>query len=822
MPQKCYAVSLSPAQFWQTENVLNSKLPMLAAQIVYTVLVSRIFFFILKPLHQPRLISQISVGFLLTPPLLGRFPYVFHLLYPKEGVISVEVLCNIGVIYYVFLSGLEMNLNTILYVKKKPASIAVAGIIFPIVMAPAFYALHRKFYAGTRLEESTINSYLLWTLVITVTGFPVLAHTLSELKLLYTGLGKAALTAAMIGDTYSWILFTLLVPFSINGQRGTYSVLSTVLFIVFCIIVLRPMVVRFIDPKTDKEDWDYDQLLFVVMGVFACSYITEILGSHGIVGAFVFGLILPHGRFADLVMSVSDDFGSGFMAPLFFSGSGFRLQLNYLFNQAHWPLTLLVVLLLCVPKILSTLFATSFFGMRTRDGLALGLLQNTKGAIALIMLNIAWDRLIISEPTYCVLTSGVLLMTVMVSPIIDAIYKPRKIFEQIKLKTIQKLRVDAELRILACVHNIRHATGMINIVESFNATRVSPMHVFALYLVELTARGAALVAAHMERLCSNHGEQNLTRTQAELESITNTFEAFGEAYDAVRVEASNVVSDYATIHEDIYNSAKEKGTSLILLPFHKHLNSEGALETTSAVYKDINQKVMQGAPCSVGIFVDRDLGSLFKMNMRILMIFVGGPDDREALAVARRMAGHPGIKLSVVRILLLDEAAEVDTSVKEEAHGLMFGVLDSEKQKELDDEYISSFRLTAVNNDDSISYSEIDVRTSEDIPVVLKELDKISSDLYIVGQRNCRNSRVISNLLEWCDCLELGVIGDILASDSFGSRSSLLVVQQYGYGGMSFGKHHNHKATNNGDFQQLVLKPRVANEEIYNIVEVGK
>jgi Kef-type K+ transport system membrane component KefB len=52
----------------------------------------------------------------------------------------------------------------------------------------------------------------------------------------------------------------------------------------------------------------------------------------------------------------------------------------------------MVIILLCLPKILSTLFATFFFGMPTRDGFALGLILNTKGAIALIMLNTAWDK----------------------------------------------------------------------------------------------------------------------------------------------------------------------------------------------------------------------------------------------------------------------------------------------------------------------------------------------------------------------------------------------------------------------------------------------
>jgi Kef-type K+ transport system membrane component KefB len=147
-----------------------------------------------------------------------------------------------------------------------------------------------------------------------------------------------------------------------------------------------------IDRKTEKDEWDDNKLLFVVMGLFICSYITDVLGTHAVVGAFVYGLILPHGKFSDMVVSISDDFAGGFLAPLFFSGTGMRLMVIKLFKHHYWPMTLVIIFLLCSIKILSTMFATFFFGMRSQDSFALGLLLNTKGAIALIMLNIAWDR----------------------------------------------------------------------------------------------------------------------------------------------------------------------------------------------------------------------------------------------------------------------------------------------------------------------------------------------------------------------------------------------------------------------------------------------
>jgi len=116
------------------------------------------------------------------------------------------------------------------------------------------------------------------------------------------------------------------------------------------------------------------------------------------------------------------------------------------------------------------------------------------------------------------------------------------------------------------------------------------------------------------------------------------------------------------------------------------------------VFKNIDQNVMRDAPCSVGFLGDHSLGLLFKVDLRVLIIlFIGGPDDREALAW--RMSKHRGIQISVVRVHLLGEAAKVDSTPQAESKGLSSAVLDCDKQRELDDEYVSSFRLAAVNNE---------------------------------------------------------------------------------------------------------------------------
>ncbi|KAI4354087.1 hypothetical protein L6164_002987 [Bauhinia variegata] len=815
----CYEVTaINPNEIWKSSNVFSGPLPLLALQLCFVMLCSRISYCILKPLHQPRFISDIFAGNMIGPQYLLATIF-WRLFYPASGILNVETITHVGLLYYVFLSGLEMNLDVILQASKKGTSIAVAGIIIPMLMGAGIFFLHQSTYrlplARMFFDDNSPKAYLFWTMSLSTTGFPVVARILADLKLFYTGLGRAALNAAMISDFYNWVLFVILIPFATNNQnqKAVFSALSTILFIVFCLFVVHPPLKRFINRKTNDDSWDNYQLVFVLVGALAFGYVTDFLGTHSIVGAFVFGLIIPPGKFSDMLIEKSDDFVSWALAPQFFIGAGLRINHAILSHLQSGLWTSLLILLLCIPKILSTVIATTFFGMSIRDGVGLGILMNTKGVLSTVWLILAWDRKILNRGSYSVIATSVFLMTAIVAPVINYMYKPKKRFERYKLRTVEKLRKDVELRILACVHNNRHASSMVNLIEAFNTTRVSPLHVFVLQLVELTGRATAILNAHMEKKHQNSSEleswQNLTKSQADLECITNTFKGFCDGNDATRVEILTALSVYDTIHEDIYTLAEDRCTSLVLLPFFKQPNVEGDLETTNVAHRDINLNVMKDAACSVGLFVDRGLGSLTNTTFRVLVLFIGGPDDREALAVAWRMAGNKRVQLSVVRILLYDEAATMSRSGRvEDQENLLSTLMDGEKQKQLDDEYICLFRHKAVHNEDSINYFEKVVHNGDEISSLLRELDEIGYDLYVVGKGKGRNSALLSNLLEFSDWPELGVIGDILASPTFGS--SVLVLQQYGSQGRDFStkvmKPNRILTHNNNEFETIAVR----------------
>lgn len=336
---------------------------------------------------------------------LGLFLYkenaLVNFILPTKGILNSETYSHIGIMCYVFLSGLEMNLDDIIKIQKKATAIAIAGIIIPMVLGMGFYAVLHKFYQEPPFlifradadAQYSAKAYLLWGLALAVTGFPVLAHFLSDIKLLYTGLGKAALTTAMISDAYAWLLFIIIIPFANSNVHAVWSLLGMTLFIAFCIFGLRPIMRRFIEGDNNEEDkWDNSLLLVVLLGAFVCSFITDVLGSHSIVGAFVYGLVLPHGRFADFVMKKMDDFVSVAISPNYFFRSGLTVNFYLILLQKHFFVMVLIILLLSIPKVLSTLIATFFFGVPVRDGVGIGLLLNSKGILALIILNTTIDR----------------------------------------------------------------------------------------------------------------------------------------------------------------------------------------------------------------------------------------------------------------------------------------------------------------------------------------------------------------------------------------------------------------------------------------------
>ncbi|KAK1279106.1 Cation/H(+) antiporter 19 [Acorus gramineus] len=763
---------------FQGDNPLDYALPLIILQICLVVVLTRALAFLLKPLRQPRVIAEIIGGILLGPSALGRNEKFLNTVFPKRSLTVLDTIASIGLLFFLFLVGLELDFVTIRRTGKKALAIAAAGISLPFILG-----------IGTSfILRSTINNggrqapFLVFMgVALSITAFPVLARILAELKLLTTDVGRISMSAAAVNDVTAWILLALAIALSGSDTSPLVSVwvlLTGTGFVIFCIVVLRPALAWVARRSLDGEPVKEVYICATLTAVLAAGFVTDTIGIHALFGAFVVGIVVPkEGPFAGVLIEKIEDLVSGIFLPLYFVSSGLKTDVTTIRGARSWGLLVLVITNACLGKIGGTVFVSMLAKIPFREALALGFLMNTKGLVELIVLNIGKDRKVLNDQTFAILVLMALFTTFITTPIVTLIYKPARRATPYKHRTVQRKDTDSELRMLACFHSARNIPTIINLIESSRGTRRrGRLCVYAMHLMELSERSSAISMVQRAR---RNGLPFWNKKQAGQDgnSVVVAFEAYHQL-SSVTVRPMTAISHLSTIHEDIVTSAQQKRAALIVLPFHKQQRLDGAMESLGHGFRHTNREVLRYAPCSVAILVDRGFGgaaqvSSSDVSYEVVVLFFGGRDDREALAYALRMAEHPGIILTVLRFVpqpgksLLEEAVNGDKSVRV---GIEETLLD---EGPTDEECIKEMKEKVDSGEvKSITLEEKVVSGRAESVSVIKSLGRCN--LFLVGRM-----AATAPLVDRTECPELGPVGTLLASSEFSTTASALVVQQY-------------------------------------------
>ncbi|KAK2976472.1 hypothetical protein RJ640_020513 [Escallonia rubra] len=786
---KCFYVkTVEDNGSWYQVNPLARALPLFIVQLIIITGVTRFviaFLNYLKPLRQPVIIAEIIAAMLLGSSGLQMYRETNHyigIIFAIDRFMLLETFGNMGLVYYLFLLGLEMDLSydMVSRIGKKAWGIALAGTVFPFFVGVALY----KFclLPGGYFKDG----YLYWGAALTVTSLPVLSETLAKLKLLHSEVGRTAMSAALVNDIFSWIVITTVsVGSKHKSASALWALLATVAFIIFGVYVIRPTILWMIRRTREGDDFSEMTICFILTGVLACGVITDLLGTSSFIGAYVFGLVIPHDALGNRFVVGVQGFVSDIMMPVWFALCGFRTFLWFLKGPGIFKLGMIVILA-WISKPASTLAASYLFDVPLAEGVSIALLMNNKGITALYAILAGRAGRDLEETGYVIMLLAIFLMTALPSPILSFLSKPKMRFLPSKHRALQKLKPDAELRVLACVHEMPAVAGIINLLEASNATRSSPICVFALQLIQLGKQATAFLIIHNPSRSSSHNSRS--RADAQTEQMINAFEKLERESSSFSVQVLTAMSPYASMHEDICNIAEDKRVTLIILPFHKRQSIHQTMEDSNPAYKDVNDNVLANAPCSIGILIDRGLGApltnlRFGTNAKdlrrhIVMLYIGGPDDREALAYASRMGEHQNATLKVVRFIPGKEAVGARSlSFIEENNGAVSMTIDTGKERGLDDCFINEFRHKTAGKK-SIVFSEKMATNGDETIAIIKSMEE-NVDLYVVGRGLGLASPLIAGIGDWSECPELGAIGDLLVTSEFSSTASVLVVQQY-------------------------------------------
>ncbi|MBA0714677.1 hypothetical protein Golax_013636 [Gossypium laxum] len=779
----CYSPKMVTAKgIWKGDNPLDYSIPLVILQMTIVVATTRIMVFVLKPLRQPRVVSEILGGVILGPSVLGRVQGFASTIFPSRSVMVLETMANVGLVYFLFLVGVEIDLTVLRKTGKRALAVAIGGMILPFVVGICFtIVLHER----KPKSLNTATYILLLGVTLSVTAFPVLARILFELKLINSEIGKLAMSSALLNVMCAWILLAFAIATADNDAKSFASLwvlLASVGFVVVCIVFVRPAITWMVGTTSDGEPLSEFTICVILTGAMISGFITDAIGTHSVFGAFVFGLVIPNGALGVVLLEKLDDFVSGLLLPLFFAISGLKSNFASIDGRT-WGVLAFITFLSCAGKIAGTMLVTMFLRMPYNDGFILGVLMNAKGLVELIVLNIGKDRKVLDDESFSVMVIVAVVMTAIISPIVATMYKPTRSSVSYERRTLQRALHDGELRLLVCIHTHRNVPAIINLLEASNPTTKSPLCIYVLHLVELTGHASGMLIVHNARK-SKHVPTAKNRTQAQSDNIINAFESFEQHSSFVSIHPLTAISPYNSIHEDIYSVAEDKRVALVIIPFHKQQTVDGGMEGTNPAFGSVNQNLLAKAPCSVGILVDRGVSGSARVaanevSRQVCVLFFGGPDDREALAYGWRMCENPGIALTVLRFVPGANATlstMLPTDDPDNPNVLTVEATSS-RENGLDDEYINDFR-SKNDDDESIVYTENVVNSSEETVAAIRKLDNYH-DLLIVGRGHGVMSPLTTGLTDWSECPELGAIGDILAESDFSSTASVLVIQQY-------------------------------------------
>ncbi|KAJ8899878.1 hypothetical protein K2173_019581 [Erythroxylum novogranatense] len=800
-PFNITSIKTSSDGAWQGDNPLNFAFPLLIVQTTLILVISRILAFLLKPLRQPKVIAEIVGGILLGPSVLGRNQAYLHRIFPKWSTPILESVASIGLLFFLFLVGLELDLSSIRRSGRRAFGIALAGISLPFLGGIGVAYVIRKTIEGED-KVGYGQFFVFMGVALSITAFPVLARILAELKLLTTQVGETAMAAAAFNDVAAWILLALAVALAGDGAGGDHKsplisvwvLLSGVAFVIFMLVVIRPAM-KWVGRRCSSEHDVVDEayICLTLAGVMVSGFMTDLIGIHSIFGAFVFGLTIPKGgEFAERLIERIEDFVTGLLLPLYFASSGLKTNVATISGGRSWGLLVLVITTACAGKILGTFAVAMMFMIPARESLTLGFLMNTKGLVELIVLNIGKEKKVLNDETFAILVLMALFTTFITTPTVMAIYKPAR--GRASSRAHRKLRdlnkndsSKDQLRILACVHGPGNVPSLINIIESTRSTKKSQLKLYIMHLVELTERSSSIIMVQRAR---KNGVPLINRFRRGEwhDRLSGAFQAYSQL-GRVSVRPTTAISALSTMHEDICKVAESKRVAMIVFPFHKMWRGEGgdSVENMGHGWKGVNQRVLKKAPCSVAVLVDRGFGreretpgpTNSTLVQRVCIIFFGGPDDREALELGGRMAEHPAVKVTVVRFVEKGASETVmlrpsPTKSSEQSYSFSTAAVNREKETELDDNAVAELRSKW---DGMIQHIEkVASNIVEEVLAIGRSNDY---DLVVVGKGRFPSTMVAQLADRQAEHPELGPIGDVLASSGEGVVSSVLVIQQH-------------------------------------------
>lgn len=294
----------------------------------FIILLAALFFSeVFYKLHIPWVVALVTAGIVIGPFALDIFT-------PNP---TLSFLGEVGLIFLMFMAGLEIRLSTLKDIKWDVAKMSLLNGVIPLLVG---------FGIGLAFDFSILSSLLLGTIFVS-SSIAVVVPSLESAGLMESRLGQTIVASTMVEDILSLILLSILLQ---TSNPATILPLPILYMLLFSTLVL----MRWLLPKirwffyslgSQKKglfEWEFQEIFVILLGTVI---IFELLGLHPIIAGFFAGLVLSESIKSESLKGKLKTISYGFFIPVFFVVAGAETNIG-VFGEISGALLLTVVVVL--------------------------------------------------------------------------------------------------------------------------------------------------------------------------------------------------------------------------------------------------------------------------------------------------------------------------------------------------------------------------------------------------------------------------------------------------------------------------------------------
>lgn len=634
---------------------LHHPLALLLAQIVTIILVARLFGWICMKIKQPSVIGEMIAGIVLGPSLVGMyFPEFSAFLFPKESLGNLQFLSQIGLILFMYIVGMELDLSVLRKKAHDAVVISHASIIIPFALGIGLSYFIYKEFAPEGIQFTSFALFI--AIAMSITAFPVLARIVQERNLQKTKLGTVVITCAAADDITAWCILAAVIAIVKAGsfESSLYVILMAIAYVFFMIKIVRPFLKRIGDLQAGKSTINKPMVAIFFLTLILSAYATEVIGIHALFGAFMAGAIMPeNAKFRTLFIDKVEDVALVLLLPLFFVFTGLRTQIGLLNDSHLWITAGFIILTAVIGKFAGSALTAKFLGINWKESLTIGALMNTRGLMELIVLNIGYDLGVLSPQIFAMMVIMALFTTFMTGPALDFInflFKSKKDDEESPVN-------DAKYRVLLSFDHPESGSTLLKLAHDFTNKMNGNKSITAMNIAPVNEMHAYDINEY-----ENEQFKNVIETSNDLNlEVTTLFKASND----IENDLTHITNkgNYDLLLIMLGKSMYEGSLLGRLLGFTtKIINPEKLLNTVkgkgnifnNSPFDDFTLQILDKTHIPVGILVEKEFTSADKVFVPIFNL-----SDFYLLEYAKRLINNNNSQ-----IIILDVAGQIRNNIE--------------------------------------------------------------------------------------------------------------------------------------------------------------